>query len=85
MILLDLNMPKIEGREVLAKLKGNENLKTIPVVVLTTSDAAEDIVKSYGLGCNCYVTKPVALEQFPNVIQTIESFWFTIVKLPSHA
>ncbi len=84
-ILLDLNMPKMDGREVLAKLKGNENLKTIPVVVLTTSDADEDIVKSYGLGCNCYVTKTVGLEQFSRVIQSIESFWFTKVKLPSNA
>ena len=78
-------MPKIEGREVLAKLKGNENLKVIPVIVRTPSGADGDLVKSHGLVCNCYVTKPVALEQFPNVIQTIESFWFTIVKLPSHA
>jgi len=78
-------MPKIDGREVLAKLKGHENLKTIPVIVLTTSGADEDIVKSHGLGCNCYVTKPVGLDQFSNVIQTIESFWFTIVKLPSNA
>ncbi len=85
MILLDLNMPKIEGREVLAKVKGNENLKIIPVIVRTPSGADEDIVKSYELGCNCYVTKPGGLEQFSRVIQTIESFWFTMVKLPSNA
>ena len=82
LILLDLNMPKMDGREVLAKLKKNESLKSIPVVVLTTSAADEDILKSYGLGCNSYVTKPVGLEQFSKVLQAIENFWFTIVKLP---
>ena len=82
LILLDLNMPRKDGREVLAELKVDEDLKTIPVVVLTTSDADQDILKSYGLGCNCYVTKPVGLEQFSRVIQSIESFWFTAVKLP---
>ncbi len=85
LILLDLNMPRKDGREVLAELKVDENLKTIPVVVLTTSDADLDILKSYGLGCNCYVTKPVGLEQFTKVIQTIENFWFTVVRLPSNA
>jgi len=85
LILLDLNMPRKDGREVLAELKMDDNLKTIPVVVLTTSEADQDILKSYGLGCNCYVTKPVGLEQFSRVIQTIESFWFTVVRLPPNA
>ena len=83
LILLDLNMPKMDGREVLSKLKENDSLQSIPVVVLTTSDAEEDILKSYGLGCNCYVAKPVGLDQFLKVIQIIEGFWFTVVKLPS--
>ncbi len=81
-ILLDLNLPKKDGREVLAEIKSNERLKIIPVVVLTTSKAEEDIVKSYGLGANCYVSKPVGLEQFARVVKSIEDFWFTIVKLP---
>ena len=85
LILLDLNMPRKDGREVLAELKMDDNLKTIPVVVLTTSEADQDILKSYGLGCNSYVTKPVGLEQFSRVIQTIESFWFTVVRLPPNA
>lgn len=82
LILLDLNMPRKDGREVLAELREDPKLRSIPVVVLTTSEADEDIIKSYGLGANCYVTKPVGLEQFSRVIQSIESFWFTIVKLP---
>ena len=85
LILLDLNMPRKDGREVLAELKIDENLKMIPVVVLTTSEADEDILKSYGLGANCYITKPVGLEQFSSVIQTFENFWFTIVRLPPNA
>ena len=85
LILLDLNMPRKDGREVLAELKVDKNLKTIPVVVLTTSEADQDILKSYGLGCNCYVTKPVGLEQFTKVLQAIDNFWFTIVRLPPHA
>ena len=76
-------MPRKDGREVLAELKVDENLKTIPVVVLTTSDSDLDILKSYGLGCNCYVTKPVGLEQYTEVIQAIENFWFTVVRLPN--
>ena len=83
LILLDLNMPRKDGREVLAELKVEENLRTIPVVVLTTSDADQDILKSYGLGCNSYVNKPVGLEQFTKVLQAIENFWFTVVKLPA--
>ena len=83
LILLDLNLPKKDGREVLAEIKADEQLKQIPVVVLTTSSSEQDILKTYGLHANCYVTKPVDLEQFIEVVQAIESFWFTIVKLPS--
>ena len=82
LILLDLNLPRKDGREVLRELKEDDNLKVIPVVVLTTSKAEEDIVKTYSLHANCYVTKPLALEQFVQVVQSIEDFWFTIVKLP---
>lgn len=82
LILLDLNLPKKDGREVLRDIKTDKHLKHIPVVVLTTSDADEDILKSYNLGANCYVTKPVGLDQFARIVQTIESFWFTVVKLP---
>lgn len=84
LILLDLNLPKKNGREVLADIKSDDALKSIPVVVLTTSDADEDILKSYDLGANCYVTKPVGLDQFARIVTMIESFWFTIVKLPPH-
>lgn len=82
-ILLDLNLPKKNGREVLREIKGDENLKRIPVVILTTSKAEEDIIKSYNLHANCYITKPVDLNQFTRVVKSIENFWFTIVKLPS--
>ena len=82
LIMLDLNLPKKDGREVLREIKEDDTLKSIPVVILTTSKAEEDIVKSYSLHANCYVTKPLAIEQFINVVQAIESFWFTIVKLP---
>lgn len=82
LILLDLNMPKKDGREVLADLKSNPQLKQIPVVILTTSDAEIDILKSYNLGANCYVRKPVGLVEFTAVVQSIEHFWFTVVKLP---
>lgn len=82
LILLDLNLPKKDGREVLAEIKSNKDLKRIPVVVLTISKAEEDILKSYDLHANCYITKPVDLEQFINVVRTIEDFWLTIVKLP---
>jgi chemotaxis family two-component system response regulator Rcp1 len=81
-ILLDLNMPRKDGREVLTEIKGNESLRRIPVVILTTSQAEEDILRSYDLHANCYVTKPVDLEQFIKVVQSIEAFWLTIVKLP---
>ena len=82
LILLDLNLPKKDGREVLAEIKTDENLKRIPVVVLTTSQAEEDILKVYNLHANCYITKPVDLDQFINVVKLIEDFWLTIVKLP---
>ncbi len=83
LILLDLNLPKKDGREVLEEIKEDPNLKHIPVVVLTTSQAEEDIIKSYNLHANCYITKPVDLEQFITVVKSIEDFWLTIVKLPS--
>lgn len=82
LILLDLNLPRKDGREVLAEIKADDHLKTIPVVVLTTSKADEDIVRSYQLSANCYVTKPVDLEQFITVVRSIEDFWLTIVTLP---
>lgn len=82
-ILLDLNLPKKDGREVLAEIKADERLRRIPVVVLTTSKAEEDILRSYALHANCYVTKPVDLEQFITVVRSIEDFWFSIVRLPS--
>jgi CheY-like chemotaxis protein len=81
-ILLDLNLPKKDGREVLAEIKDDSDLKNIPVVVLTTSSAEQDIFKAYDLHANCYITKPVDLDQFIRVIRSIEDFWLTIVKLP---
>uniref|UniRef100_UPI000BBC71B2 response regulator n=1 Tax=Calothrix sp. NIES-2100 TaxID=1954172 RepID=UPI000BBC71B2 len=81
-VLLDLNLPKKDGREVLAEIKGDANLKRIPVVVLTTSQAEEDILKAYNLAANCYITKPVDFDQFVKIIRSIENFWFAIVKLP---
>lgn len=83
LILLDLNLPKKDGREVLAELKANENLKRIPVVVLTTSQAEEDILRAYNLHANCYITKPINLDQFIRVVKSIEEFWLTIAKLPA--
>jgi CheY-like chemotaxis protein len=82
LILLDLNLPRKDGREVLREIKEDERLKVIPVVVLTTSKADEDIIKSYSLHANCYVTKPLGLQQFLDVVRSIEDFWFTIVRLP---
>ncbi len=81
-ILLDLNLPKKDGREVLADIKADPDLKNIPVVVLTTSSAEQDIFRSYDLYANCYITKPVDLDQFIKVMKSIEDFWLTIVKLP---
>ena len=82
-ILLDLNLPKMDGRELLAIIKSDPNLRRIPVVILTTSKAEEDIIKTYDLHANCYITKPVDLDQFITVVKSVEEFWFTIVKLPS--
>jgi CheY-like chemotaxis protein len=83
LILLDLNLPRMDGRQVLAEVKSDPDLKTIPVVVLTTSSAEQDILHSYQLQANCYITKPVDLEQFIKVVRSIEDFWLTIVRLPN--
>ncbi|NEN99227.1 MAG: response regulator [Moorea sp. SIO3I7] len=82
LILLDLNLPGMNGQEILQHIKGDDNLKQIPVVMLTTSDAQEDIVKSYDLGANCYLKKPISLKEFDNIIEALENFWFSVVKLP---
>jgi two-component system, chemotaxis family, response regulator Rcp1 len=82
LILLDLNLPKKDGREVLAEVKADERLKRIPVVVLTSSQSEEDLLRAYGLHANCYVTKPVDFDRFAEVVRSIEDFWFGIVKLP---
>jgi len=82
LILLDLNLPKKDGRQVLAEIKSDPGLKRIPVVILTTSAAEEDIFRTYDLHANCYVTKPVDLDQFIKVVRSIEEFWLSIVKLP---
>jgi CheY-like chemotaxis protein len=84
LILLDLNLPIKDGREVLAQIKEDPDLKRIPAVVLTTSKAEEDILKTYNLHANCYVTKPVDLDQFVRVVKSLEDFWLAIVKLPNH-
>jgi len=83
LVLLDLNLPKKSGREVLAEIKADEELKSIPVVMLTISKAEEDILRAYNLHVNCYITKPIDLDRFMEVVKTIEDFWLTIVKLPS--
>jgi len=83
LIILDLNLPKMDGRQVLAKIKVDKNLKKIPVVILTTSSADEDIIKSYQLHANCYITKPVGMDQFIKVVKSVGNFWFSIVKLPT--
>ena len=83
LILLDLNLPKKDGREVLEEIKKEPELKRIPVVILTTSKAEEDIFKTYNLHANCYITKPIDLNQFIKVVKSIENFWLTIVKLPN--
>ena len=82
LILLDLNLPRKDGREVLQEIKGDPALRHIPVVVLTSSQAEQDILRAYDLHANCYVTKPVDFDQFIHVVHTIEDFWFSIVKLP---
>jgi len=84
LIILDLNLPKKDGREVLAEIKADENLKRIPVVILTISKAEEDILKTYNLHANCYITKPLDLNKFLEVVKSIEDFWLTIVALPNH-
>jgi two-component system response regulator len=82
LILLDLNLPRKDGREVLAEIKTDENLKAIPVVVLTTSQAEKDVLHAYRLQASCYVTKPVDFQQFLEVVRAVEGFWLTVVKLP---
>ena len=82
LILLDLNLPRKDGREVLAEIRADANLRRIPVVVLTTSAAERDVLQAYDLNANCYVTKPVDLDQFVGIVQSIEDFWLTIVRLP---
>ena len=82
LILLDLNMPRMDGREALRAIKDDDDLRRIPVVVMTTSKAEEDVLQAYGLHANCYVTKPVEFTSFAAVIRTIEKFWFTVVTLP---
>jgi CheY-like chemotaxis protein len=83
LVLLDLNLPRKDGRTVLAEMKADPDLRRIPVVILTTSQAESDILKSYESHANCYISKPVALEEFIDVVRQIEGFWLTIVKLPS--
>jgi len=83
LILLDLNLPKKDGKQVLKEIKENDNLKTIPVVILTSSKSEQDIVKSYGLHANSYIVKPVDLEKFIEIVDAIENFWFTVVVLPT--
>jgi CheY-like chemotaxis protein len=82
LILLDLNLPKMNGTEVLARIKGDDNLRTIPTVVLATSGAEEDVVKSFRLQANCYLTKPVKLEALENLVKSINDFWLTKAKFP---
>ena len=82
LVLLDLNLPRKDGREVIAEIKSDDDLKRIPVVIMTSSRDEEDILKSYNLHANCYITKPMDLNQFIKVVKSIEDFWFTIVKLP---
>jgi two-component system, chemotaxis family, response regulator Rcp1 len=83
LIILDLNLPKKDGREVLAEIKADEKLKHIPVVIMTISQAEEDIFRSYNLHANCFVSKPIDLAQFTKVVKSIENFWFSVVKLPA--
>jgi chemotaxis family two-component system response regulator Rcp1 len=83
LIILDLNLPKKDGREVLKEIKEDENLRRIPVVVLTTSEAEEDVMKMYDLHANCYITKPLGIDKFIEVVKSIENFWMSIVILPN--
>ncbi|MBO9499045.1 MAG: response regulator [Novosphingobium sp.] len=82
LLLLDLNLPGMNGQQLLKEIRQHDHLKTLPVVVLTSSDAERDILMSYELGANCYVTKPVGLEAFEKIVRSIECFWFTVVRLP---
>ena len=82
-ILLDLNLPRMNGLDLLAQIKTDEKLRLIPVVILTSSKAEEDVARSYSLHANCYVTKPIDFDQFRKVVQSVEDFWFTVVRLPS--
>ena len=82
LVLLDLNLPKKDGREVLSEIKSDDNLKVLPVIILTTSAAEQDILNTYANHANCYIMKPVDLSQFINVVRSIEEFWLTVVKLP---
>lgn len=82
LILLDLNLPKMDGREVLAQIKADENLRTIPTIILTTSEAEADVTKSYQLRANCFLSKPVELEAFESLVKSINDFWLTKAKLP---
>ena len=84
LILLDLNLPKKDGRQILSEIKADSEFRRIPIVILTSSDAERDVAQSYALGANCYVTKPVDLKAFQAIVQAVEDFWFTVVKLPVH-
>ena len=83
LILLDLNLPRKDGREVLQEIKSDQSLKHIPVIILTTSDAEDDIVKSYKLGASAFITKPVGLKQYAKIVHSIENFWFKVVRFPA--
>ena len=83
LILLDLNLPRMDGRQVLDKIKNDTSLKSIPVVILTTSKSEEDVLRAYKLHANCYITKPVDFNRFMEVVQSIEDFWLTVVTLPN--
>ena len=82
LILLDLNLPRMDGRETLKEIKADENLRRIPVIVLTTSESESDILKCYNLGASCYISKPVGFEDFLKIVRLLEDFWFTVVKMP---
>lgn len=84
LVILDLNLPKLSGHEVLARMRADPELRRVPVAILTTSAAEKDVVKGYDLGANCYLTKPVDVEQFVHVVQSIEDFWLGLVRLPPH-
>lgn len=83
LVLLDLNLPRLDGRQVLKEIKEDDSLKTIPVVVLTTSEAETDVQNMYRIGANCYITKPIGMDEFSIIVRTLEDFWFSVVRLPS--